>query len=442
MDLGTVFHVLLTALAMLFMICLLVAAHEYGHYLFARIFGMGVEEFAIGFGKRPIWTWMRKTYSVEAVPGPAGKSAASERNSYDYPTDGANALQPELVPEPSPTPTQGKLVTTETTDFTIRPWPLGGFVRIKGMLPEDDGSETTVPGGFYSKAPWKRFIVLLAGPVFSVAAGVIILFFLTLAVGKTVQGTTLGNLIKGGAADKAGLLPGDKVLEIDGKKIASPPDVAFSVRDQAGKPINVVIQRGTEQKTLTITPSLEKEPSPVINAEGIPTGEFKRQGKLEAYWDPNDQRHVSVSVGEAFMESARVPYTVVTTLARLVTQPKQLKENVGGPISIAKATSEAVRLGPETVVALAAMLSISVGIFNLLPIPPLDGGQMMVALIEMLRGGRRLSIKIQGAIATAGFALVAMLIITVMTIDVGRLTEKPKEAPELVKKDGPGSEKK
>src|SRR5947207_10630088 len=99
---------LLVATVFLLMLCVLVAAHELGHYLFARLFGMGVEEFAIGFGKRPLWVWMRKTYKVD---------------------------DPKVQD------------LTETTDFTVRPWPLGGFVKIKGMLPEEDGSEVAVPGG-------------------------------------------------------------------------------------------------------------------------------------------------------------------------------------------------------------------------------------------------------------------------------------------------------
>src|SRR5207302_10904574 len=115
------------------------AAHEYGHYLFARIFGMGVEEFAIGMGKK-LLVWRRKTYPVGNVE-PSGEEAITQ-------------------------PPQA----TETTEFTIRAWPVGGFVRIKGMVPEEDGSEIRIPGGFYSKAPWKRLIVLFAGPLFSVLA--------------------------------------------------------------------------------------------------------------------------------------------------------------------------------------------------------------------------------------------------------------------------------
>ena len=123
----------LLTVVFLFMISALVAAQELGHYLFARLFGMGVEEFAIGYGKKPLFTWLRKPYKVR---GHSGED----------------------------------LGESETTDFTVRPWPLGGFVKIKGMMPEEDGSEINVRGGFYNKPPWQRFVVLLAGPAFSVVS--------------------------------------------------------------------------------------------------------------------------------------------------------------------------------------------------------------------------------------------------------------------------------
>jgi Predicted membrane-associated Zn-dependent proteases 1 len=168
-------------LVFLLIITVLVAAHEYGHYLFAKIFGMGVEEFAIGFGRNPIWTYRRKTYRLpiarDQVVEPYSESSASGMPGEMT----RRTITPVVVETP-----EGRYIE-ETTNFTIRAWPLGGFVRIKGMMPEDDGSEVRIPGGFYSKDPWKRFIVLLAGPVFSVLAGVIMLIGLYSTAGTEKQ---------------------------------------------------------------------------------------------------------------------------------------------------------------------------------------------------------------------------------------------------------------
>lgn len=432
MDFGTVFHVLITAVVLLLMMSILVAAHELGHYLFARLFKMGVEEFAIGFGKKPIWTYMRKTYEVDPIPDGGEQKADqfTEQERYDYLTDGSSALQPEPIVDP--TPSKVKLSLQETTDFTIRPWPIGGFVRIKGMIPEEDGSETKVPGGFYSKAPWKRFIVLFAGPVFSVVTGILILFGQTVILGKKVpSGTTLEEVIANGPAHAAGLKPGDKITNIDGTPITSALQVSNVIRDKDGKALPISFVRDGKEMTATLTPKLESEASAVLGLDGKPTGEVRKQAKMQAAWETI---RLPVPIGEAFVDAVRVPGEMVAHLGRLVMKPKELKENVGGPISIARATSDAVKLGPAFVIWLSAMLSISVGIFNLLPIPPLDGGQMMVAVAEAIRRGKRLSIQVQGAVAAVGFALVALFFVTVMFIDVGRLVN-PKETPVGIKRE-------
>src|SRR5579859_4472111 len=162
-------YILITIPVLLTMITLLVAAHEYGHYLFARLFKMDIEEFSIGFGhmpsgfakalgKKPYWTWMKKG----------------------------------------------------DTEFNIRPLPLGGFVRIKGMMPQEDGSETKIENGFYSKSPAKRLAVLFAGPLFSVLAGMLVLVGMLTLVGKPVVDETFFCSVRhGDPAERAGIQSGD-----------------------------------------------------------------------------------------------------------------------------------------------------------------------------------------------------------------------------------------
>ncbi len=427
MDFGTVLHVFYTAVVLLLMMSILVAAHELGHYLFARLFKMGVEEFAIGFGRKPLWTYMRRTYEVDPISGPSGETKTdsdqfTEEERFRYPTDGSAALQPEPVVTPSPS--QVKLSLQETTDFTIRPWPIGGFVRIKGMIPQDDGSETKIPGGFYSKAPWKRFIVLLAGPVFSVITGIIILtgVFSIRGVEKPDTRPILGQLSPNGAAQKGGLKEGDKILAINDKPVDSFYGMVQVVSDNANKPLTFKYVRGGKEAQAVVTPV--EELRPVMGPDLITLQPARKAGRIGVGFGVAEQK---MSLGEAFQEAAYTPVMIIKRLIELIPRPQELKENVGGPISIAQATSTAVKLGPGYIILLSGLLSISVGIFNLLPIPPLDGGQMLVAVLEALRRGKRLSIQVQGAIATVGFAFVIFFFVTVMFIDVGRLLgPKPK----------------
>lgn len=355
---------LLTAVTFLVMISLLVAAHEYGHYLFARIFKMDVEEFAIGFGKQK-WVYRRKG----------------------------------------------------ETEYTFRPWPLGGFVRIKGMVPEDDGSEINVPNGFFSRHPFKRFIVLFAGPVFSVLAGVILLMGLFLTVARhPVNAAVLGEVLTGKAAAKAGLQAGDKITAINGETVATWHDLISKVRERPDQTLLFTYQRGAATGEASVTTYLSDVSTPMLDKELKPTSKKFKHAMIGA----GAQLRRS-TFGEATVEAVDYPVRMVGGFVGIFTSMDRFKDEVGGPISIVTATSQQVQKGPMDVILLAALLSISLGIFNLLPFPPLDGGQMVVALAEMVRGGKRLSIRTQSAIAAIGFTLVGALVLSVFAVDIGRL---------------------
>jgi regulator of sigma E protease len=124
------------------------------------------------------------------------------------------------------------------------------------------------------------------------------------------------------------------------------------------------------------------------------------------------------------------PVRMVGGLIGMVIRPSTAAENVAGPTAMAKVTSAAVKEGPYYVVWLAAVLSISLGVMNLLPIVPLDGGQMVVAFVELLRGGRRLSIVVQNRLANAGLALLALMMLAVFAVDLGRSAEANQKAAE------------
>lgn len=381
---------ILVAVIFLTIVTVLVAAHELGHYLFARLFKMGVEEFAIGFGRRPLWTYMRRTYKT------------------DHPTaDGKGE---------------------ETTNFTIRPWPLGGFVRIKGMVPEEDGSEVNVQGGFYSKPPWQRFVVLLAGPVFSILAGFALLIplFMVVGVNKPLNEPVIGALGEKGesAAADAGLMKGDRILAIDGKPVSTFYDVILSIRDRGVEPVTLAIKRDDRQFDVTLTPRLDEQPTPVLNSSLEATPDRKIQSKLGAGY----QR---VRVPQPFLSAVReavsLPGRMVASLFGVVKQPSRFKDEMGGPASMVAITAGSAREGLPDVLFFAGALSISLGIFNLLPIVPLDGGQMLVAVAEMFRRGRRLSFKVQNTVTGFGFILILMLIVGVFAADINRFLPGKKE---------------
>jgi regulator of sigma E protease len=410
MSLATLPSNLLTAVTFLAMISILVAAHEYGHYYFARLFGMGVEEFAIGMGKK-LKIWGTKTYDI---PVPESYVHNPEAVSQGAAFEGGNKqVEGELIATP-----KGP-VLREKTEFTVRMLPIGGFVRIKGMIPQDDGSEVRIPGGFYSFAPWKRLIVLVAGPAASVISGVVILIavFMIFGQAKFSNEPIVGVLDPTGPAAVAGLNRGDRVTAINGKPISSFYEFVKVVNDGTGQRLKLDVMRGSDHVTVMVVPEsttsgvflpdLTIDPTPI------------KHGRIGI--NPT-RSNVLLGVGEATREAINAPIEAVAGLLRIIKQPSKLKDEAGGAITMVAATQAATEEGLGPTIWLACMLSISVGIFNLLPIPPLDGGQMVMAFAELLRGGRRLSIQVQQALMNAGVLIVLTLAVVVLFIDIQRFS--------------------
>ncbi len=383
--LSTAVNYTTVAVVFLLMISILVAAHELGHYLFARLFGMGVEEFAIGFGKKPLIVWMQKTYKVQ-----------DDRD--------------------------GNSEQTETTDFTIRPWPLGGFVRIKGMIPEEDGSEVSVPGGFYSKAPWQRFIVLLAGPAFSVIAGILVLIplYATIGIDRLVGEPIVAAVMAEGPAKDSGIKAGDKVVSVNGERVNGFFELQAKMRHLGGQEVQVSVDRAGQQLAFPVKSVWAENDSMARDANGDATGEWSRQGLLGIELQRGKDVLVKLPLPQAFTSAINAPVQAVRNIISLIKRPKNFSKSVSGPATMVAFTKYALDKGIATVLKLAALLSISVGIFNLLPFSPLDGGQMVVSVLEMLRRGRRLSIELQTKLSAVGMSLIAVLVLFAWFFDFKR----------------------
>ncbi len=306
------------------------------------------------------------------------------------------------------------------TEFSLLLLPLGGFAAIKGMVSREDGSETRIPGGFYSKPPFARFVVLAAGPFFSVLFGSLCLFGLWSVVGqeKFADKPVIGEVAPGTPAARAGMKAGDIVTSVDGAPIKIWFDFVSNVRDKAGKDVRVSFLREGKPMEIVARPVPTAKPEPVADAKGNPSNvPFRVQGRLGVMASTVTER---VPVMKAARDAAAAPIYFAKGLVTVLSQPGGAKENLGGPAAIADLTAKATQQGLSRVIYLAAMLSLSLAVMNLLPIPPFDGGQMLMAVVEMLRGGRRLSIGVQRAVSTVGMFLVLALMLSITALDVGR----------------------
>jgi len=343
----------------LVMFTAIIAVHEFGHYLTARLLGMRVLEFAFGFPPRLF---------------------AIRHGGIDY---SVNAL------------------------------PFGGFVRILG---QDDFSIEQVgagePGSFTSKPWWAQAIVLASGVVmnFILAIAVLTVAFAAGTPSPTGQ-VRVDRVVPGSPAEVAGFQPGDIVRSIDGQPVTKTGDLVNYVRAHADREVKLELERNGRPITITAMP--RAQPPEGEGPLGIVLGEVTTN-------EP-------VPLPQAFVQAVGLTGDVVQQIAEL---PGQLLNRapgtqgpppVGGPIEIFRVTAAASEFGLPTFLKLVGVISVNLGVLNIIPFPGLDGGRLFFVLLgAVLR--RRISPQVEAAIHAVGFVLLIGLLVIVSVADIRRAT--------------------
>ena len=345
--LGAALTTIVPVLGVIAAIVALVVAHELGHFLAAKAAGMRVEEFAVGFGPGK-WTVFRRG----------------------------------------------------GTEYNIRPIPAGGFVRIAGM----DPAEEPVPDGFNAQSVWKRMGVIFAGPLASFLFGYLIFCSIGMTAGLPVGKPTVVSIQPGSPAEKAGLKPGDRFVEIAGKRIETGEEMMREIRSRPGQKFKVVVERDGRLVTLYPTSRVDREGSRVVGRLGFtPGAEIKRLGVMDS-----------------IRKGTEISFGMVRQLLAVVTSLGRLKQEAGGPLAIINATHDAAKRGSADLIILTAMLSLNFAVLNLLPIPVLDGGHLLLLSVEAVRR-RRLSARAQQTALAVGLATLAVIIVLVLAKDISTL---------------------
>ncbi|MBL1150557.1 MAG: RIP metalloprotease [Armatimonadetes bacterium] len=364
-------------LAILLTFTVVVSVHELGHYWFARWKKMDVEEFCL-------------------LGLPAGKKFVLWQNEHG-------------------------------TKFTIHPFvPLGGFVKIKGMEPKSDGSETTIPNGFYAAGLGARALVLFAGPLFSYLGGFALFVIAYASFGRPDPSSepVVANLAEDSPAQKAGLQAGDRILAVDGKPVKIFAEVKYIVQDKAHVPVRLTVLRGQQNIELYVTPQPSPNVMEVIDEKGGLVLDYSGKPVLRTVGLLGVEAAMTyqpIPLREAVSDAWAVSWGIVAGSVRVLMRPKELKESAAGPIAIVTETGKAADRGFFNLIVFAAFISVSLGFVNLLPIPPFDGGQLLIVGIEALRRGRRLPLRVQENIFKLGFAVILLMFVSVMWLDIGRL---------------------
>ena len=292
-------------------------------------------------------------------------------------------------------------VDTKNTAYSFRAIPIGGYVNIEGM---EIGSE--VENGFSSKPAYQRFIVLFAGVFMNFLMAFILLFAIAKINGRIEYDTNaiIGGLVKGGANEQI-LKVDDKVLELDGKKINVWTDISEVTKvSQDKKEISALIERDGKVENLTLKLTKDEENNRVVL--GI-SPKYKK---------------VNLSTIESLDFAKNSFNSIITDTVKgfftLFSGKVSLKE-VSGPVGIFKVVGEVSKFGWLSIVSLCVVLSINIGVLNLLPIPALDGGRIIFVLLELF--GIKVNKKWEEKLHKGGMILLLFFILMISVNDVWKL---------------------
>jgi membrane-associated protease RseP (regulator of RpoE activity) len=328
---------LLGILAFVVALLLSVMIHEFGHYITARKYGMWVSEFFVGFGKR-IWSVQRGE-----------------------------------------------------TEFGVKAIPAGGYCKIEGMSPSDQLPVGQEDRAFYKASSGKKLVVLGAGSFLHFVLGYLLLFTLFAGIGTNQVLPVISEVVPNSAAEAAGIKPGDEILSINGKKVTDWYKDVEVIRQSQGKELTLVLDRNGQEISITASGRLTEIDGTkryvlgIVNEVGL-----KRSGLWLSI--KNSALVTKSFLTESVKSLAKLPEKIPALWGATVRGEERDVNGLVGVVGVARVSGQAVgsdKLDPmerlATFVLIVASLNIFVGIFNLLPILPLDGGHMAVAIADEIR---------------------------------------------------------
>ncbi|OPY19041.1 MAG: Metalloprotease MmpA [Syntrophus sp. PtaB.Bin075] len=349
----------LSIISVVILLGVLIFVHEFGHFIAAKYYGVGVLKFSLGFG-------------------------------------------PKLISR--------KIGETE---YLLSLIPLGGYVKLLGESPDDLLSPEQENRSFLKQPVWKRIIIVAAGPVFNFLLAILI-FNIVYMTGVPVLAPTVGGIEQGSAAWKAGIKEGDSILTVNGRTISQWDELAEEIGRSKGKAVKLRIGNGEPPREVTLVPQLMKGTN-IFGEEvenyriGISASSkilISRTGPLNAFW---------MSLKQTWTITKLTMVSIVKMIEGVVS-PK----NLGGPILIAQIAGAQVKEGITPFVLFMALLSINLAVLNLLPIPVLDGGHLMFFIIELVIG-REISIRWREAAQQVGLVILVLLMAFAFAMDISRL---------------------
>lgn len=353
---------MITALATIIVLGVLVFVHELGHFLMAKLFGVRVDAFSLGFPPRVLHKQIGET------------------------------------------------------DYRLSVIPLGGYVKLFGENPKDEVPPELESVSFSHHPLWHRFVIVMAGPAFNLIFAALALFLVFTFSGIPYLTTEVGGVKEGSPAAQAGLLKGDQILSVAGQPVSRWEDLSLKIRQIGEHPLTLSVRRGDRDLQIQVTPQ-RLETADIFGGKvsaviiGITSGDrpaVEHVGPFRA-----------LELGVVY--TGRLTWLTVESLYKLVAREVPLK-SIGGPILIAQVAGKQAEMGVSYLVQFMAALSVNLFLLNLLPIPILDGGHLFFFTLEAIRG-KPVPLQHREMAQGLGLMLILALMILVFYQDILRLVQ-------------------
>ena len=338
----------------------IVLIHELGHFLFAKMFGVYVYEYSIGMGKK---IFSKKPKNSE-------------------------------------------------TEYNIRIFPIGGFVRLAGEEGEDGDESVPLMRKLYKKGFWQRFLIFFMGPGFNMILALVTLFVCSLIFGGELTTLELDNITSDYPSYQAGIRDGDILLEVNGSKVSTWTQARLEISTVLpGEEIVFKVKHSDgDVETISVSPLKKENTKCEDNEECLDVYVYGIGSKVV------EKSGFIGSLEYAFVETKDIILSMGTTLKYLFTGRLGVND-LSGPVGIYEVVDDQSSEGIDNLLYLLAYLSINVGIMNLIPFPAFDGGHILFLLIEKIRG-KAVSSRVESTITGIGFILLILLMIYVTFNDV------------------------
>jgi regulator of sigma E protease len=334
-----------------------VFVHELGHFLAARLSGMAVHEFSIGFGRPVLFSHRR-----------------------------------------------GK------TKYSLRLWPFFSFVHIAGMQPGDEHH----PRGFPTKSRPIQAFVLITGCIMNFLLAVIIYIFMGTAIGMPVALNTIEQVVPNSPAAQVGLMPGDRLIGADGRTGLSVAEIRGVIQDHPDMPLTLEIEREGQHRTISITPRTE----PAFDIQGLKLVEVPI-GLIGVYFGSRPERMgIAKSVAAGFTMTYEVILLNVAGLIAMLTST--LPPELYGPVGVVHVLYQDAGVDWLAFLSKFALVTVAVGFVNLMPLPPLDGSRLAIVALEAIRR-KPFDKRKEVVVHLVGFALLLALAVVLTYKDILRI---------------------